>query len=59
MKLLKAVVKSVILFGSYIGAYALELTGHHHLATACILLMAGFTVFLVVHSPEWRDQGKE
>jgi hypothetical protein len=50
------VVKAFILFGSFVGIFAFGYTGHERLSQACVIVLTGFTVVLVLRSPEWRDR---
>jgi hypothetical protein len=50
-----AVLKIIILFGSFIGVFAFAASGWYRTSEACLILMAGFVVFLVLTSPEYRS----
>jgi hypothetical protein len=49
----------IIPFGSFVGIFAFGYTGHEHLSQGCMLVLTGFTVALVLRSPEWRDRNRD
>jgi uncharacterized membrane protein YfcA len=50
---------AVVLFGSFVGIFACGYTGHEYLSQAFVLVLTGFTVVLVIRSPQWRDRNRD